>query len=459
MQYETLTQYEDTIAAIITGVGGAVTIIRVSGSYAIPVVNQIWRGRKSLDQFSPRQIYLGSCHALDGQVIDAEVLAFIMPAPHSYTGENIVELQCHGGSLIGQMLLNALLQTQKCRSAEPGEFTKRAFLNVRIDLTQAEAVADIISARSQGAVHLASKQLQGYLGKEIHRFYDKLVAILAEIESRLDFPDENLDWMDNDHISLIFSQAQQMITRLLQSRQDGEIYKNGLKLVIAGVPNVGKSSLMNAILGRDRAIVTHVAGTTRDVIAEMVQLRGIPICLTDTAGLRQTDDIVEQSGIKRSHEAMKNASLILWLYDLTDPSEDQFPTSEDLKQSLILVGNKADLASPPYSIPEDYRHLPHAEISAKNGTGFSELIDIIEKKVWQDRSNAEPEYAVNTRHAALLNSAAEALKDAQECISRQDIELGAVTLRSALTDIGKITGQTAEHDILDDIFSKFCIGK
>lgn len=455
------TFYEDTIAAIVTGIGGAVTIIRISGSEAFSIANSVWRGKRRLDNASARQISLGACYAADGQLIDAEVLAFSMPNPHSYTGEDVVELQCHGGSLVGKMILNALLEHADCRAAEPGEFTKRAYLNGRIDLTQAEAVADIISAQSQAAIHLAGKQLKGYLGKEITAFYHRLVEILTEIESRMDFPDEELDWMSQDHIEQIFGAAQEHIQQLLRSRHDGEIYKNGLQLVIAGAPNVGKSSLMNAILGKDRAIVTHIAGTTRDVIAEMVQLRGIPICLTDTAGLRETSDIVEQSGIERSRESIRSASVLLWVYDVSAQDQAIFPDRSTHDMPIILIGNKIDSVSrEDYPVlPQELTTLPHVYISAKEGQGFQELLDIIEEMVWHGHHKEEPEYAVNARHAALLESASQVLQDAQFCIMNQDYELGAVSLRAALSDIGSIIGITAEHDVLDTIFSKFCIGK
>ncbi len=451
------THDEETIAAIITGTGGAVAVIRISGTAAVNIASQVWQGR--LLAAAPwRELRLGGCY--DGSsLLDPAVLATYMPAPHSYTGEDVVELHCHGGSVAARLVLSALLR-QGCQAASPGEFTKRAFINGKMDLTQAEAVGDLILARSDSALRLAGRQLNGQLGRQINSLYDQLAEMLAEIESRLDFPDEHLDFPESSQVDVSFAQAETAIACLLASHHDGEILRQGILVAIAGAPNVGKSSLMNALLGRDRAIVTHIPGTTRDLIEESLQIRGIPIRLTDTAGIRDTGDLIEQDGIRRSRNLIRDAQLILWLYDAGNPQPEAFAELADIATPILLVANKADLlAGEPPPIPPAVAHLPRLLIAARTGQGLDPLLEAICKTVWHNDSCDEPEIAINARHAANLEAAATALADARHCAANSQWELAAIGLRSALAETGRITGRTADADLLDTIFARFCIGK
>jgi tRNA modification GTPase len=452
------THGEETIAAIITGAGGAVAVIRVSGTHAVKIASQVWQGRRPLPEAPWRELRLGSCHAGNAR-LDPAVLATYMAAPHSYTGEDVVELHCHGGSVAARLVLDALLH-QGCESAGPGEFTKRAFINGKMDLTQAEAVGDLILARSESALRLAGRQLDGLLGRRVNALYDQLTEMLAEIESRLDFPDEHLDFPDSGQVDAAFAQAETAIASLLASRRDGEILRHGILVAIAGAPNVGKSSLMNALLGRDRAIVTHIPGTTRDLIEESLQVRGIPLRLTDTAGIRNTVDLIEQDGIRRSRNLIRDAQLILWIYEAGNPQPEAFAELAEIATPIILVANKADLlAGAPPPVPGNIAHLPRILIAASTGQGLENLLETIGKMVWHNETCDEPEIAVNARHAANLDSAAAALADARRRSTAGEWELAAIGLRSALTDIGHITGRTADADLLDTIFARFCIGK
>jgi tRNA modification GTPase len=452
------THGEATIAAIITGAGGAVAVIRISGPDAIRIAAGIWQGRRSLAQPPWRELRLGACR--DGEtLLDPSVLAVFMPAPHSYTGEDVVEIHCHGGSVAASLVLNALLR-HGCQPASAGEFTKRAFINGRMDLTQAEAVGDLILARSESALRLAGRQLDGLLGRRVNALYDLLVDRLAEIESRLDFPDEHLDFPDAGRVDADFAQAEAEVAQLLSSRREGEILRHGILVAIAGPPNVGKSSLMNLLLGRDRAIVTHIPGTTRDLIEDSLQIRGIPIRLTDTAGIRTTGDFIEQDGIRRSRNILQDARLILWVYEAGTPVAETFAELAGLAAPIILVANKADLleGEPPV-VPAAVAHLPRVLIAARSGQGLENLLDAIGKAVWHSETHDEPEIAVNARHAAGLELAANSLADARDRCATGEWELAAIGLRTAITEIGRITGRTADADLLDTIFARFCIGK
>lgn len=313
---------EDTICAPATAVGGAVALLRLSGPQSVAIASRLWRGRSSLAELAPRVLTLGQLCQTSGEVIDRECLAVRMPGPHSYTGEDVVELHCHGGVLCAQLALRALLAAG-CRLADPGEFSKRAFLNGRMDLTQAEAVADLIRAGSEAALQLANRQLDGNFGRRITKFYDDLLFLLSEIESRLDFPEEDLEWQSVPRLTEQLREIQQQLERSAASRRQGEILRGGIKLAIAGAPNVGKSSLLNAILGQERAIVSDIPGTTRDSIEVPVSIRGIPIHLIDTAGIRHGGDTIERIGIERTRKNLAVADLILWVMDASLPLSSQ----------------------------------------------------------------------------------------------------------------------------------------
>ncbi len=447
---------DDTIAAICTGIGGSISIIRLSGVNALPILNRIWKPKSDFPKIKPRRLVLGEIVDKKGTIKD-QCLAIVMNAPNSYTGENVVELHCHGGLLASKSILMLIL-SHGCRHAEPGEFTKRAFINGKLDLTQAEAVLDIIEAQSEMALHAANRQLEGNLRSKVNALYEHAELLLAEIETTMDFTDEDLDWTP---ASVIEKKLQQMIdltVELLQPRETGEILRNGITLAIVGIPNAGKSSLLNTILGRDRAIVTSIPGTTRDTLEEIAQIRGIPINLIDTAGLRDTEDLIEKAGIVRSINSMSQAQIILWVIDAEKSLEEQV-LSETLiaGKAVIAIANKIDLNENfKFTIDLDF---PCVKIAATKGIGIEDLYDQIETVVWSSPHRDEPEVAINARHGSLLEEAQSKLSKSIATIKNQDFELTAVNLRAVLTALGSITGKTVEPDILGIIFNKFCIGK
>ncbi len=446
---------QDTIAAFSTALGGAIAVVRISGAQTQTIAEAVWHGRGPLCQEPFRAARVGGLVGPDGP-IDGQILGLFMPGPASYTGEDLAELHCHGGVLSARLVLQAVLRAG-ARHAEPGEFTKRAFLNGKMDLTQAEAVADVITAHTAAALHVANRQLSGRLGGCVRQLYDDLLFLLSELESRLDFPKEDLDWLSVEELGLRLTRIDAAVADLLSSRRAGEILRHGVQLTIAGPPNVGKSSLMNAILGRDRAIVTHIPGTTRDTLEELAHIRDIPVRLIDTAGIREARDLVERTGIERSYASMKQAELVLWVVDGTRPYADQ-QWCGDAERPVILVVNKRDLVEDSPVVECHGLHGP-VHTAAVLGTGLEELYDVIERVIWETPHTTEPDVAVSARHAALLDEARAELADAQPCVRAETWELAAVSVRSALHAIGKVTGQTASPDVLDTIFARFCIGK
>ena len=455
----------DTIAALCTAPGGALNILRISGTGALTVGKSVWRGKPELGKPNARKMLLGKVCTDPGDPAAGEpCLAVFMPGPASYTGEDTVELHCHGGSFAPKRLLQAVLNAG-ARSAGPGEFTKRAFLNGKMDLTQAEAVADLIAAKTESAAKLAERQLSGRIGDSIRSLRMKLTSLLAELESRLDFPEEDLDWESPEKYLDLLGEVGATIKNMILSAQNGAILRGGVSAVIAGRPNAGKSSLLNALLGFDRAIVTEIPGTTRDTLEEFVSLQNIPVRLTDTAGLRDAaPDPVEQLGIQRSLESLKGAACIFWVLDAsTQQSAEE--SVRYLKQhrpergTLIAVWNKTDLSSSPAELPE-LPDIPAVRISALTGRGLDDLLDCFVNAVWHltpDREATACE--VSARHAELLQNALAVLERCAEEVHQESWELAAFSLRDAVNSLGKITGETVSPDILDEIFARFCIGK
>ncbi len=446
-------QENETIGAIATGPGGAIAIIRVSGPDAAAAAEKVWFSSGAALSETPRLMRLGHALTPTGE----PCMAVFMPGPASYTGEDVVELQCHGGDLAPDRLLKALLKNG-VRMAEPGEFTRRAFLNGKMDLTQAEAVLDLIQAGTEAAANLAEKQLNGQLGGQVRAAAGILPDALAEIESRMDFPEEELDWRTPEELIGLVSAAKEKIQFLLAGSRAGAIIRNGVRLVIAGAPNVGKSSLLNRILGYDRAIVTDIPGTTRDTVEESAVIRGILFRLTDTAGVREdAADAVESFGIERSRTSLKHAELILWLMDLTGDREAQLTEMEQAlagcRAAVIPCWNKAD------AVPSDGAEDGMLRISAASGDGMEQLFDRLADTVGLNENERESDHAVAQRHEALLRDAAEQLDAAIPEIRQEEWELAAVRIRAAVRALGMITGETASPDILDEIFSRFCIGK
>ncbi len=447
--------YNDTIAAVSTAPGGALGIVRISGPAAAETAEKVCRiSGKSLSQ-TPRKMRLGHLLSDDGETC----LAVFMPGPASYTGEDVAEIQCHGGDIAPQRLLHAIL-ANGVRMAEPGEFTRRAFINGKMDLTQAEAVLDLINARTAAAARLAEKQLSGNLGATVTAAAGDLPSVLAEIESRLDFSEEDLDWCPPELLIAGIQTSVAKLKDLLRGSRAGAIIRNGVRLVIGGTPNVGKSSLLNRILGYDRAIVTDIPGTTRDTLEECAVIRGIQFNLTDTAGIRKGDlDPVETVGIERSRDSLRRAEVILWLLDPTAPLQPQMDELRSMQDaagehvSSILCWNKADLCRPEQKNTDDIC------ISVQTGEGLEQLFDAIEAAVHRGMPDRESDVAVAERHAALIAEAVEQLESACHEVGNEDWELAAVGIRAAIRCLGTITGTNVSVDVLDEIFARFCIGK
>jgi len=454
-------EQQDTIAALASAPGGAVAVIRISGPAAVIIASRVWQGRVALAKARPRELLYGKCrYEVRDDAPGEPTLAVVMPGPASYTGEDVVELHCHGGALVARRVLSALLQAG-ARHAAPGEFTRRAFLNGKLDLTQAEAVAEIIRANSDTALRLAERQNAGVLGHSIRELRRNLVGVLAEIESRLDFPEEDLAWQEPEQLAATLTTTTAAVAGLLATARDGMIFRDGVRVVIAGRPNSGKSTLLNRFLGYDRAITADLPGTTRDTIEEVTVIRGLPLRLIDTAGIRPDAGPVEELGVARTMASLQAAQVVLWLFDATaaDPAAEVAALAENCAGAAAIVAawNKCDLLSDATALPKTW--LPAVRISARTGAGLEALLDALVRAVWQDDARHEPEIAVSARHARLLEQVAASLPMATREIRAGHWELAAVALREAIAALGGITGESVSPDILDEIFSNFCIGK
>ena len=437
----------DTIAAIATPPGtGGVSIIRISGGEALAIA-----ARVSGITPAPRRATLAHIRDARGDTLDQALLLYY-PAPHSYTGEDTLEIQGHGGIAVTQAVLAAVLDAG-ARLAEPGEYTRRAYLNNKIDLAQAEAIADLINARSQAAVKAANRSLQGDFSRQIETLAADLLALRIYIEAALDFPEEEIDFLrEGDIAARLQGWGERLRTLLAQSTQ-GRLMNDGINLVIAGKPNAGKSSLLNALVGEERAIVTAQAGTTRDIVRETILIHGMPVNILDTAGLREASDLVEQEGIRRTRQALNQADLILLLRDgsALDDRDDELPAN--IPQ--LLAYNKADQTPPAVQA----QHADGLWISAKTGAGIDALRDAIACAVGRD-SREESPYIARERHLRALHQAERHYQHAlAQLHSTQNGELIAEDLRLAHEALGSITGAVSSDDLLGHIFSSFCIGK
>lgn len=470
---------EDTICAIATPAGeGGVGIVRLSGPKALIVAGSLVRLRsgKAFRSVASHTLHLADLilppsptnpgqsmrlgRASAGRILD-EALVVCMRAPRSFTGEEVVEFQSHGGTLILSSLLRACIQAG-ARLAEPGEFTKRAFLNGRLDLSQAEAVLDTIRAKSAASLAMAQRQLRGDLGKEVANARGALLGLLAHLEAGIDFIEEDITFLHNDELSQRVCEAAGIVQRLLASAAQGRLLREGARVAILGRPNVGKSSILNRLLKEDRAIVTEIPGTTRDVIEEAVDLGGITVHLLDTAGIRQTDDVVEREGIRRSRAAQEDSDLQLIVIDGNEAfTADDFSLLKDAaKAKHVIVVNKADLPLQ-VDLAAFEGRVRTVTVSAKTGSGVEALKEEIRSQLVGPGAEATDSVMVtNVRHQAALIRAAESLHQAAGAIaSGMAAEFVAIDIRGAADALGEITGEISTDEILERIFSEFCIGK
>ena len=461
-------KFHDTIAAIATARGEAgIGIVRVSGSLALPIAAAVFRSPRVISPTKLPTHTLTYGHVIDAtasdEVID-EVLLGVMHAPRTYTGEDIVEFNCHGGIVPLTAVLDLVVKNG-ARIAEPGEFTKRAFLSGRLDLAQAEAVAELIASKTDLSRKIAVEVLAGKLSDTVNRLSDRLASLLAEIEASIDFPEEDLDFMKMETQLETAHAIQNDLTTLLETAAEGRLITEGVNVAILGKPNVGKSSLLNALVGTTRAIVTDIPGTTRDTIEETVNIGGIPLKLIDTAGIRQTDDIVEQHGVERSKAVLDSAELLFLMFDASQPLNDADLELLQIAASprAILILNKIDL--PVVTAPAALlAHCPEkrvVETAIPEGKGLEKLKAAVSEELLGGELNiGESPIVTNARHQEALRRADEGLGYAIESLENgMPPELVAVDLRISLDGLGDIVGKTTTEDILDRIFSQFCVGK
>ncbi|SHK38803.1 tRNA modification GTPase [Selenomonas ruminantium] len=455
----------DTISAIATAQGeGGIGIIRLSGDKAVDIADRLFQpvsGRKLMDYESHRAVY-GRIVDVEGRTVD-EAIALIMKAPHSYTREDVVELQCHGGVMSLRKTL-ALTYEHGARPAEGGEFTKRAFLNGRLDLSQAQAVMDIITAKTDRSLKMATGHLTGQFSQQIKAWRHEILGQIAHLEAAIDFPEDEVDDVVTETVREKVVDVRKHIAKLLQTAGTGRILREGLMTAIVGKPNVGKSSLLNALLQEERAIVTDIPGTTRDSIEEYANVGGVPLRIIDTAGIRATEDVVERIGVEKSRQMINQAALVLALFDGSRPldHEDEEILSLLAGQEAIVLLNKSDLAAVVTAEELSAQAaVPVIEISTKDYSGMDKLTDAIKAKVYGGAVLAdEGSFVSDERQVNLLRNADKHLAAALTTIDAgMGLDFISIDLRSAWETLGEITGDTVGEDIIDEIFSKFCIGK
>ncbi len=457
---------EDTIAAISTPLGeGGIGIVRVSGPAAVKIAGKIFRARRGewADGPGNRLIY-GHIYDSAGALVD-EVLLGYMKAPHTYTREDVIEINCHGGVLPLKKILELTLAAG-ARLAKPGEFSMRAFLNGRLDLTQAESVIDIIRAKTDTGLRVAADQLEGLLSKKIYDLQERLLGLLARVEASIDFPDEDLETGTLQEIALHSEEINCQLQEMIRGADAGKVYREGISTIIVGRPNVGKSSLLNSLLRENRAIVTDIPGTTRDIIEEIINIEGVPLKIIDTAGLHETEDIIERIGINKTKGKIEEAGLVLLVLDATRELEDDdlaIICSVRDKKTIFLI-NKDDVAQKRINRDEVAAHAsgrPVLLVSAQKGTGLKQLKKIIIKMVMEGQVVSDDHVLVsNVRHKHALEKAAGRLTEVRAGIAGGiPADLIAIDLRAAWEALGEITGSTVTEDLLDRIFADFCIGK
>ena len=456
--------HSDTIAAISTPPGpGAIGILRLSGPRAAEIAGACFRplGGGSLTDRAPRTLVYGDLLDREGAVID-QVLATYTRGPASYTGEDTAELQCHGAPMVLALGLEALF-ARGARQARAGEFTRRAFLNGRLDLTQAEAVGDLLEAGSREEARNAAGQLSGALSRRIGTVYSALVDVMAHFHAVLDYPDEDIDPFTQEGLSAALAAQEEALERLIATYRRGRQLKRGVRCALVGRPNAGKSSLLNALAGYDRAIVTDIPGTTRDTVEETVELGGIPLRLIDTAGLRESDDPVERLGVARSRAAMEEAELILVLWDSSRPVTEEDSRLLERAMALaptILVWTKEDLSSAPVPFLRLASPPPAVEVSAKTGAGLDGLSRAVAELFPRETGAAYGQLLTNERQVQAASRALEAVGRARAALEAGMTPDALLTdVEEALEALGELTGQSVREDVTDRIFSKFCVGK
>lgn len=444
--------FSNTIVAISSALGeGAVGVVRLSGDKSLEITNTVLSKPLAV---TPRLMQLR--YVLDGTEKIDEVLAVYMPGPHSYTAEDVVELQCHGSLAALEKILSLCVQ-QGATLAEPGEFTKRAFLNGRIDLTQAEAVMDIIKAKSATALQMALRAQQGELGNKIRSIRNAIIDSVVLLEAKIDYPEDDIEETTYAQLEQALKDDLQGVDALLATGRTGRILREGLQVAIVGRPNVGKSSLLNALLQEERAIVTDVAGTTRDVIEEQLLIEGIPVVLSDTAGLHYTDDCVEKIGVERSRSTLSKADLILCVLDGSEPlqQEDKDILADLADKQVIIVWNKADLG-----IRCQVSGAREIQVSAKTGAGIAELRQQLKQFAYKGNAGDQNFFVQNVRHLDLLKRAQVSLSNALTAAQEQlPYDCITIDLKDTIGALGEITGDAVTDEVINKIFAKFCIGK
>ncbi len=456
---------EDTIAAVATAYGeGGIGIIRISGEKALSILEEVFEFAGETSQIVNRRMTYGRIVDRENEQIIDEVLAIYMKGPKTYTAEDVVEINCHG-SMVSLRKTLALVLRKGARLAEPGEFTKRAFLNGRLDLSQAEAVIDIIKAKTDRSFDVAMSQLEGALSLRVTEIRQKLLDLLVDITVNIDYPDEDIEELTYDKIEENILLIGEMIEKLLSTADTGRMIREGIRVAIVGKPNVGKSSLMNSLLRETRAIVTEIPGTTRDTIEEAISIRNIPVYLVDTAGIRETSDEVERLGIERSKAAFNEADFIIFIMDGSSAISDEdreIASYLDGRDSVVLI-NKNDLERG--FTNDDVRELVNdpviIETSLINNEGIEEIENHIEELVYGgELSQHDSTMVNNVRHIELLKQSRDSLRDAMEMtLAREALDFIEVDVRNAYDLLGEITGETVSDDIINEVFARFCLGK
>lgn len=457
----TLTGWDDTIAALATPAGiGAIGVIRVSGSKAFEVMDGLFPS-KDLRQQATHTLHVGLLK--EGDTVLDEVVLSLFKAPRSYTGEDVIEISCHGSPFIQENVLQAITR-KGVRIAKPGEFTQRAFLNGKMDLTQAEAVADLIASNTEASRRTALHNMRGGFSHDLQQLRDQLIQFSALIELELDFSQEDVEFADRTQLQQLITQLTLSTDQLLNSFRLGNVIRNGVQVAIIGKPNAGKSTLLNTLLNENRAIVSDIAGTTRDTIEEVLNINGILFRLIDTAGIREhTQDVIETLGVEKSREKMRSADIVIYLFDVneTTPEELQQVVREFTAQEInyLLVANKCDKASQQINLSTD-QPLNYIPVSAKQSTNIQALRDALVTAALDQHILPEATIVTNTRHYEALRQLSRSLADVQQGLNdRLPGDLLALDIRQCLHYLSTITGQITNEDQLDFIFSKFCIGK